>query len=63
MYYGVKRYRSNIEGGYISFKQCYLSGLLIGVIAALVFGAFMIIYTKYIDKDLIAFFIKQNEDK
>ncbi len=63
MYAGVRYYKQLIEDGYIKFKQCYFTGLFIGFVAALSFGVFMIIYTKYIDTDLIAFFIKQNETK
>ena len=63
MYSGVKVYKNTLKDGVISFKQCYFSGLIIGVTTAFIFGIFMIIYTKYIDKDLITFFIKNNEDK
>ena len=63
MYSGVKAYKNTFKDGVISFKQCYTSGLIIGLSAAFIFGVFMIIYTKYIDKDLITFFIKNNEDK
>ncbi len=63
MYFGVRKYKHTFEEGLISFKQCYISGLIIGLITAFFFALFMIIYTKYIDKDLIAFFIKVNEEK
>ena len=63
MYSGVKTYKKTKKDEVISFKQCYTSGLIIGLSAAFIFGVFMMIYTKYIDKDLIQFFIRNNEIK
>ena len=46
MYSGVKAYKKTKKDEVISFKQCYTSGLIIGLSAAFIFGVFMMIYTK-----------------
>jgi hypothetical protein len=60
MYITVKIYRNKLKG-YISFKECYMSGLFFGLVASIFFGIFVYINTKYIDIQLIKNFISVNE--
>jgi hypothetical protein len=60
MYFSVKEYRNKLKG-YISFKECYISGLFFGLTASILVGVFVYINTKYIDKQLISNFIAVNE--
>lgn len=60
MYFAVKAYRWKLKG-YISFKQCYISGLFTGIFASLFFAIFVYINTQYIDKELINNFVSISE--
>jgi len=60
MYFAVKTYRKQLIG-YISFKECYISGLFNGIFTSVLFGFFVYINIKYIDKNLINNFISVSE--
>lgn len=60
MFFAVKAYRRKLKG-YISFKQCYISGLFTGIFASLFFATFVYVNTQYIDIELIKNFVSVSE--
>ncbi|AXT61449.1 DUF4199 domain-containing protein [Aquimarina sp. AD10] len=54
VFFGIKFYRDNENGGIVSFGKALLIGILITLIAALAFGILDVIYIKYINPDFMA---------
>jgi len=61
LFISIKKIKQSLYKGLISFKQCYISGLITGIVVALIFGFYMYFHTIYIDKQLIANNIAANE--
>jgi len=61
LFISINKLKHKLFKGYLSFKQCYISGLITGIVVALMFGIFMFFHTIYIDKELIANNIAANE--
>ena len=51
IYLGVKEYRDQDKGGYITLGEGFIQGLQIALIAGVISAIFMIIYTQVIDPD------------
>ena len=60
MFLGVKKYQKKILLGNIAFKEAYVCGVFTGITASVIFAAFMIYYSKYIDTEFIKNFISIN---
>jgi len=61
MFIAINSLKKKVYKGYLSFKQCYISGLIIGIVVAFIFGIYMFIHTSFIDKQLIINNIAANE--
>ena len=51
VYFGIRQYRDQVNGGYLSFGQGLKVGLLIVLIPAILFASFDLIYTMFINPD------------
>jgi hypothetical protein len=49
IYVGIKQFRDKENGGFISYKQAFLVGILIVIFPSLANGIYDVIYVKYID--------------
>lgn len=51
VFFGIKHFRDNLNGGEIRFGKALLIGVLISLITALAFGILDVVYVKYINPD------------
>lgn len=51
IFYSSKSYRNNVLGGYISFGQAFVFGLLLAVFSAILFAIYNYIFNAFIDPD------------
>jgi Protein of unknown function (DUF4199) len=49
IYIGIKQFRDKENGGFVSYKQAFLVGILIVIFPALANGIYSVIYAKFID--------------
>jgi hypothetical protein len=49
IYFGIKQFRDKDNGGFVSYKQAFLVGVLISIFPSLANGIYDIIYVKFID--------------
>jgi hypothetical protein len=49
IYVGIKQFRDKENGGFVSYKQAFLVGLLIVIFPSLANGIYSVIYAKFID--------------
>jgi len=49
IYFGIKQFRDNENGGFVSYKQAFVIGVLISVFPSLANGIYDVIYVKFID--------------
>lgn len=61
LFISVNSIKNRVFKGYLNFKQCYTSGLLTGIVVAVIFGIYMFFHSTYIDKQLITNNITANE--
>ncbi|MFZ4398642.1 MAG: DUF4199 domain-containing protein [Bacteroidales bacterium] len=60
MFFGVKAFQKKNNIIKVTFKETYITGVFIGLIASIGFAFFMIIYTKFIDFEFINNFVSIN---
>tara|TARA_R110002073_G_scaffold40547_5_gene115190 strand:+ start:329038 stop:329550 length:513 start_codon:yes stop_codon:yes gene_type:complete len=53
VYFGVKHFRDQKNGGLVSFGKSLLIGLLITSFASVTFGLYNVVYVEYIDPDFM----------
>ena len=51
--YAVKAYRNNVYGGFISFKDAFVFGLLVMIVASIISSFYSFIFFSYIDPDYL----------
>lgn len=49
IYVGIKQFRDKENGGFVSYKQAFLLGILIVIFPSLANGIYSVVYAKYID--------------
>jgi hypothetical protein len=49
VYVGIKQFRDKVNGGFVSYKQAFLVGILIVIFPSLANGIYDVIYVKFID--------------
>lgn len=49
IFFGIKQFRDEKNGGFITYKQAFLIGILIAVFPSLANGIYNVIYVKFID--------------
>jgi len=59
---GILNYRNNINGGYITYGQSLVSGVLIGLFASVIVSIYTIIFFKFIDPCMIDELLKKAEE-
>lgn len=62
MVIGIKTYRDNVLGGYISYGNAFLSAFYIGLIAAFIGSVFTFIMVKWIDPSIVDRVMEQAEE-
>ncbi|WP_108867483.1 DUF4199 domain-containing protein [Aquimarina aquimarini] len=63
IFFGIKHFRDKENNGIVSFKKALLIGVLIALIAALIFGLLDTIYIKYINPDFITEYYTHYEEQ
>jgi hypothetical protein len=53
IYFGIKQFRDQENGGFVSYKQAFLVGILIVIFPSLANGIYNVIYVKFIDPGFI----------
>jgi ABC-type antimicrobial peptide transport system permease subunit len=53
VYFGMRQYRDNVNGGAISFMQGLKVGVLIVLLPSIAFGICEVIYIKYLDPEFV----------
>jgi hypothetical protein len=53
IYFGIKQFRDKENGGFVSYKQAFLVGILIVIFPSLANGLYNVIYVKFIDPGFI----------
>ncbi len=61
--FGIKSYRDNDLGGYISYGKSLGTGVLISICGGLISGIFSIVFFKYIAPDMIQKIIESAQQK
>ena len=61
IYIGVKHHRDNDLNGYISYGAALGTGTLIILVAAIMLGVYMFVFTKIIDPDFIQYILDKAE--
>ena len=51
VFFGIKHFRDQVNGGIVSFGKALRLGLLISLITAIAFGTLDVVYVKYINPD------------
>lgn len=62
IFYSSKSYRNNILGGYISFGQAFVFGLLVAVFAAILSAVYSYIFNALIDPEYAAKLVGATKD-
>ncbi len=62
LFYTTKSYRNNVLGGYISFGQAFVFGLLVAIIAAVLSAIYNYIFYAFIDPDYAARIVSVTKD-
>lgn len=53
IYFGIKQFRDTENGGFISYKQAFIVGILIVIFPSLANGIYNVIYVKFIDPGFV----------
>ncbi|MHC1708001.1 MAG: DUF4199 domain-containing protein [Bacteroidales bacterium] len=61
--WGIKDYRDNKAGGFVSFGKAFTIGIYIGLIAAVISTLYTFVFFKYFDPDMIATMMTDAEEK
>ena len=61
MVLGIKHFRDNINGGYLSYGKCLANGVMIGFFASLITSFYSYVFFTFIDPSIIQVMLDQAE--
>jgi hypothetical protein len=63
IFFGVRRYRDELEGGNISFGKALTIGVLTDLVTSIIYGVYMMIYLRWISPDFLQTYAEFYRDK